>query len=480
MSLIMIDEVLPSPIEYSIFWYFLSINIVYSVLLFLGGLRVYQRRKELSVEDFTSILHSNSLPEITFIIPMYNKEKTICGCIQNILNLTYRYKQIIAVNDGSEDDTLQVLKKKYDLTPIPHFFTEVIPTQQIRGVFRSRSFPEIFVIDKAHAGKYDTVNVGINACENPYFIAVDTDTFIDNEGFEGLIRPLLANPETVAVGGTVRIKNGCTLEFNRIDTTKIPFKFLPTFQGLEYLRSFLQRQGWDYLGGNFVIAGAFSIFSTELLRKTGGLSSCVAEDMEIIVRLHRMMKDAKTPYRIFYLPDPIAWTEGPSTLKALGRQRTRWHLGLLETLWYHKKMCLNPSYGFFGLFNYSFRVWGEAIEPIMEAAGYGFILTAWVFGFINIHFFILLLLITLGFTFVYSSVCLLIEELSFRKYLSFKTVSAMFLLSLLENLGYRQMTLYWRLRSFVKFLTCFRKVQRESKRLRALMKALKLPKERAV
>lgn|SRR3990167_5029051 len=198
------------------------------------------------------------------------------------------------------------------------------------------------------------------------------------------------------------------------------------------------------------------------------------------VRLHRMMKDAKIPYRISYLPDPIAWTEGPSTLRVLGRQRTRWHLGLLETLWYHKKMCFNFRYGFFGLFNYPFWIWGEAIEPIMEAAGYGFILAAWIFGFVNMQFAILLLLITLGFTFVYSSVCLLIEELSFRKYRSFKTVGMMFLLSLFENLGYRQITVYWRLRSFIKFLNHFKKVQRESRRLQTLIKASKLPNDRAV
>ncbi|MBS3904819.1 MAG: glycosyltransferase family 2 protein [Simkania sp.] len=466
----MMNKINPASIEMVFFWYFLSINVVYSILLFLGAIRVYQRRKELSVEDFTNILHSNSLPEIAFIVPMHNEAKNICGCIQSILNLTYRYKQIIAVNDGSKDNTLQVLKEQFDLVPIPHFFAETIPAQPVRQVLRSRTVPELLVIDKPHAGKYDAVNVGVNACENPFFIAVDADVFIDNKGFEALIRPLLAYPETVAIGGTVRIKNGCTLDFNRINTKKISFHFLPMFQGLEYLRSFLQRQGWDYLAGNFVIAGAFSIFPTELIRKTGGFSSCIAEDMEIVVRLHRVMKRSKIPYRVFYLPDPIAWTEGPSTLGALGRQRTRWHLGLLETLWYHKGMCLNPRYGFFGLFNYPFWIWGEAIEPVMEALGYTVVLIAWAAGLMNGSFALLLILITLGFAFVYSLACLLIEEASFRKYTSFKTIMMMFLLSLIENCGYRQLTVYWRIKSFAQFFRTFRQTHRESKRLQRLMK----------
>jgi cellulose synthase/poly-beta-1,6-N-acetylglucosamine synthase-like glycosyltransferase len=466
----MINETTPSPLEWSFFWYFMSINIVYSVLLLLGAVSVYLRRKELSVENFTNLLHSNCLPEITCIVPMYNEEKNIRLCIQSILNLSYRYKQIIAVNDGSTDNTMEVLIKTYDLVSIPQFFKTTSPTQSIQGVYRSKTFPELIVIDKLHAGKYDTVNVGVNACENPYFIAIDADVFIDNAGFEALIRPILAYPESVAIGGTVRIKNGCTLDFNRIDTARISFKFLPLFQGLEYLRSFLQRQGWNYFGGNFVIAGAFSIFPTALISKIGGLSSSVAEDMEIVVRLHHVMKKEKKPYKIFYLPDPIAWTEGPSTLNSLGRQRTRWHLGLLETLWIHKGMCLNPRYGLYGCFNYPFWVWGEAIEPVAEGIGYVLIITAWILGFLNVPFAILLFLITLGFTFVYSLLCLLIEELSFKKYISFKTVMMMFFLGLVENCGYRQFTVYWRVRSFFRFFKNFRKIQKESKRIQKLMK----------
>lgn len=465
----MINEMIPSPIEWILFWYFMSINLVYSVLLVLGAISVYKRRQELSVEDFTHILHSNALPEIACIVPMYNEAKNICLCIESILNLTYRYKQIIAVNDGSIDTTLEVLKQRYDLVAIPQFFQNKLPTQPIRAVYRSRSFPELMVIDKLHAGKYDTVNVGINACQDAYFIAIDADVYIDNTGFEALIRPLLAYPESVAIGGTVRIKNGSTLNFNRVNTSGISMRPIPLFQGLEYLRSFLQRQGWNYLGGNFVIAGAFSIFPTELIRQSGGLSSSVAEDMEIVVRLHRIMKEKKKNYRIFYIPDPIAWTEGPSTLSRLGRQRTRWHLGLLETLWIHKKMCLNPCYGFYGMFNYPFWIWGEAIEPAVEAFGYILIFTSWILGLLNTPFAILLFLITLGFTFVYSLLCLLIEELSFRKYPSFKTVMMMFFLSLIENCGYRQFTIYWRLRSFLRFFKNFKAVRKEAKRIQKMV-----------
>lgn len=462
-----------SNLELTLFWYFLSINLVYTFLLILGAYGIYKRRKELSVEDFSTILHSNALPEITFIVPMYNEEKNIMNCLKSMINLSYRYKKIICVNDGSLDKTLNILKSELDLVKIPSYIISHIETAEIKQAFRSRTHPEIIVIDKEHKGKFDTVNVGINVCQTPYFIAVDADTFIDDAGFEAMVRPILAYPETVAVGGTVRVKNGCTLEYNKVNTKKISHNILAVFQGLEYLRSFLQRQGWNYAGGNFVIAGAFSIFPTDVIRKTGGFGSSIAEDMEIVVRLHHIMKDEKKKYRIFYLPDPVAWTEGPSTLSNLSRQRTNWHWGLLETLYFHKNMFLNPKYGLFGFFNYPFWIWGEAIEPLVEALGYLIMITAWLLGFLNTSFFILLFLVTLGFTFIYSLICLLIEELSFKKYSSLKTVLIMFGLSLIENLGYRQMMIHWRVKAFLKFFKNFKQTKAESERLSKLMKKFK-------
>jgi len=450
-------------------WYFSAINVVYTLLLFLGMIRVYLRRKELNIEDFTNILHSNSLPTICFIIPMYNEEQNISATIQNILHLTYRSKQIIAVNDGSDDDTLQVLKREYKLVLIPQFYQESIPTEQVKQVYRSQSNPELIVIDKRHQGKYDTLNAGLNACEQPFFLAVDADSFIDDATFEALVRPILGSAETVAIGATIRVRNGCTLEYNRIDTKKFPNGVLTAMQGLEYLRSFLMRQGWDWIGGNFVIAGAFSIFSTELIRNIGGFSSTAAEDVEIVIRLHRVMRESRLPYRIVYLPDPVSWTEAPSTLKTLGKQRTRWHYGLLESIWYHKKLCFNPFYGLVGFITYPFMIWGEALEPIVEIGGYLYILTMWFLGILNIPFFILFLLLSFGFTFFYSLACLLIEELSFRKYPSFKSIASLLACCLIENFGYRQFNACWKARGFFRFFRNFIKVNQEARRVGRLI-----------
>ena len=457
-------------IEFFFLWYFTSINAVYSFLLLLGLLRVYFRRKELKVEDITNILHSDSLPEICFIIPMHNEVKNIISTIHNILNLTYRYKEMIIVNDGSTDQGFPLLQKDLDLVVIPQFYQEQLKTEHIRGIYRSRAHPEIIVIDKELGGKFDAVNAGLNVCTRPFFIVADADSYLDDGTFEALIRPILATPEIMGVGASIRVKNGCSLEFNRVSTTHFPQKILPAMQNIEYLRSFLMRQGWNYAGGNFVIAGAFSIFQREIIIKLGGFCSSIAEDLEIVVRLHRVMKENHTPYKIVYLPDPVSWTEVPETLKDLGRQRTNWQLGTLESIWYHKKMCCNPKYGWFGFFNFPFLVFGEALEPYVEMLGYFYILISWIMGVLNIPFAILLICISLGFTFVYTIFCLFIEEISFRKYPSIRSLCFLVFCSFIENLGYRQMTIFWRIRGLKVFISEFSRIKKVSKLIQKMVK----------
>jgi cellulose synthase/poly-beta-1,6-N-acetylglucosamine synthase-like glycosyltransferase len=444
-----LDQTLTA-IETGFLWYFTSINLIYIVFLLLGSFKIFSRIKEIKEENPAWILSSNSLPEILFIIPMYNESQTIMANINNLLNLSYRYKKIIAVNDGSDDETFEILKKELQLIEIPKYYLDTLPTKEIRGVYQSPIYPMIYVIDKVRGRKFDAVNAAINAATTPFFVVLDADTFIDNSGFEALVRPILTTPNTIAVGATVRILNGCEFRFNRISTPSFPQAYLPGMQALEYLRAFLLRQGLDTINGVFIVSGAFSIFPRDLIIKAGGFAPSNGEDVEIIIRLHRIMLETKQLYRIRYLPDPIAWTTAPTKLKNLGRQRTRWHLGLLESLWYHKRMCLNPRYKTLGLAGFPFWLFGEAIEPIVEAAAFIYIIATFFLGLLNTSFLIMIIAVSFGFTALYTIFCLFIEELGFRKYPSLKSLLMLLWCNFIENLGYRQITLYWRLKSFIQ------------------------------
>lgn len=448
-------------IESFFLWYFILVNIVYAFLLLGGAFAFYKRFKETEKEDLFPILKSESLPEIAFLIPMYNEASSIVSNIYNILNLSYRYKRLVAISDGSTDETFTLLEKEFELVQIPLYYEERIKTQKVRGVYQSKSHPEIYVIDKEHGYKFDAINAGINAADAPFFIALDADTYIDDAGFQAFVRQIITDPHIVALGASVRIRNGCTLNYNRITTTNFPTDYWSALQSLEYLRSFLSRQGWDLVNGNFIIAGAFALYPTELIVKAGGMCPSVAEDMEIIVRLHRLMKETHTDYRVRYLPDPIAWTEAPTQYKKLSKQRIRWHVGVLETLWYHKRLCLNPRYGFLGLFCYPFWVLAEAFEPLIELLAWIYVIIALCYGFLNRDFLFLMVALSLGFTFLFSLFCLYIEDISFGKYSSAKSMLSLTFYSAIENLGYRQCTVLWRTLSFFRFLKTFKKVRHD-------------------
>ena len=404
-------------LDSSFLWYFTAINIVYLLVMILGSFKALKRKKELYFEDYRNILQSDSIPEMSIIVPAFNEAKNILENINNLLSLSYPYKQIIIVNDGSTDHTLDILRKELDLHPIPKFYDDAIVTQEVKKVYTSKKAPHCLVIDKVNGkGKFDALNAGINASTAPFYVAIDADTIIDDKAFLALIRPLFSDPNIIAIGASVKICNGCQLDHNQISTSSFPQNILPVMQTMEYLRSFLERQGWDYVGGNFVLAGAFGIFRREEILQIGGYVNTVAEDMEIIIRLHRVMKERQTPYRIQYLPDPVAWTEAPEKIKDLSKQRARWHRGLIDCLYFHKKAFLNVKYGIFGTFVYPFWIWGEAIEPIIELLGMIYIIIGFFLGVVHIHFVLLFIIVTWGFTTIFTAHCILVEEFFFQKY----------------------------------------------------------------
>lgn len=445
--------------------YFCFINGTYLFFLIIGSFQNYKRFRQVEEENDPILLKSNSLPEILFVVPMHNEEEKIISNLFNIMSLTYRYKKVIAVNDGSTDDTLGLVIRSFEFIPVPKTYVDELPTQAVRGVYQSKKHPEIILIDKENGGKADAVNAAINAVPTPFFVVLDADTVLDNTGFEKLIRPILVQPETIAVGACIRLINGCSVEYNRVMTKTFPNEFFPAMQALEYLRSFFLRDGFNVVNSNYIVSGAFGIFPRNLVVQIGGYAKSIGEDAEISVRLHRAMHLAKRKYRIQYLPDPIAWTVGPSKYYPLHKQRVRWHRGVLETIWIHKRVLLNPWYGAFGMLGLPFFLIGEALEPLVEIAAWAYIGYTYYVGILDLEFLYLILAISFGFTILYSMICLFIEEATFRKYPSLRSLTVLFFCNFIENIGYRQMTLLWRLLGFWDFFLHLGSLRKETKKV---------------
>jgi cellulose synthase/poly-beta-1,6-N-acetylglucosamine synthase-like glycosyltransferase len=257
----------------------------------------------------------------------------------------------------------------------------------------------------------------------------------------------------VATGGIVRIANGCKVKDGRIVEVRLPGDMVSRLQVVEYLRCFLfGRTGWSSLGALVILSGTFSLFHRETVMKAGGYDRrTVAEDMELVVRLHRRMRAQGTPYRITFIADPICWTEAPSRLKQLGRQRRRWHCGLGESVLGHWPMLFNPRYGAVGMFGMPFQL-VELFGPLVEVLGYFVVIGSALLGVLSTRFLLLYLALSIVLGVFLSVGAVLLEELTERRYPRWRDLWMLLFVAVLENFGYRQLNVLWRVGGLYQLL----------------------------
>ncbi len=430
--------------------YFLVLNSFYAFLLILAIPELWRNWRLADDEHLQRLLTSDALPPLSLLVPAHNEEVSIASSVLSFLTLEYPRLEVILVNDGSKDRTVDVLIREFDLYEVPAAYPQTIPTAKVRTVYRSRRHSRLIVLDKENGGKADALNAAINVARHPYVVAVDADTLIEPDALLRLARPFLLGTSVAAVGATIRVANSCTVELGRVVTARVDSRWLPSCQVVEYLRAFLfGRLGWNTLGGNLIISGAFGLFRREyLLAIKGYKTGNVTEDMDVVVRLHRYLRDNNIQAELPFIPDPVAWTEVPTNLRVLGRQRERWHRGLLGTLITHRDMCFNPRFGMAGLVSFPFYLFGELLAPVVELGGYVFTLVGLALGAVNFHFALLFFLVAVGYGSLLSLWAVLLEELSFKRYTRRRDFYRLLSLTLIESLGFRQLTVWFRLKAF--------------------------------
>ncbi len=329
-----------------------------------------------------------------------------------------------------------------------------IATRRVRAVYRSRRHRELWLIDKVNGGKADALNVGLKVCRTPFFCAMDADSPLEHDALDRIVRPFLEDERTIASGGFVRVGNDCVVRSGRVEQVRLPGRLLAAFQVVEYLRAFLSgRMGWGALGCTLIISGAFGLFRRSTVIDAGGFCSDTGgEDMELVVRLHRHCLERRKPYRITFVPDPVAWTEVPETLGGLARQRDRWQRGLPHSLLRHRRMLGNPRYGRIGLVAFPFHFAFEMLGPVIEIIGYATLLAAFLLGRLSPLFALTFFMLAFVFGVTLSVAAVAQEELSFRRYPRLRDVCSLFLIGIIENLGCRQLTTLWRARGLLSAL----------------------------
>lgn len=387
-------------------------------------------------------------------MPAYNEEFTIVASIRSLLQLTYHEYEIIVINDGSKDGTLAELQREFELIPFAEVYWNKLPTKPERGIWRSRRHPNLRVIDKENGGKADALNVGINAARYPLFCAVDADSILQRDSLQLIVQPFIEDARTVASGGTVRVVNGCDVSGGYLVSVGLPKKLLPLLQIVEYLRAFLfGRLGWSPLNALLVISGAFGLFRKSSVIEAGGYrTDTVGEDMELVMRLHRFHREQRIPYRIVFEPNPVCWTEVPETVRVLKSQRVRWQRGLSESLVLNRGLLFDLRGGWISWVAFPFTVLFEWLGPVIEVFGYVFMIVGFWLGIISWPAFLTFTLVAIVLGVLLSISALMLEEMSFHLYPSRRQFAILVLMAIVENFGYRQLVMLWRLKGLLHWM----------------------------
>lgn len=437
---------------WTVLFYFISVSAGYAFLLAVSFFAVRDYLHRNAALDYHAILQSEFSTPISVLAPAYNESATIVANVYSLLSLEYPTTEVVVINDGSSDETMDLLIKEFGLRKSSRAYIPLIPTEAVKAVYVStrRQWNTLVVVDKANGGKADALNAGINIARYPLFCAIDADSILESDALLKVARPVMDDTSVVAVGGIVRIANDCVVERGRVREVRLPRKRLPIFQIIEYLRAFLAaRMGWSQLNALIIISGAFGLFKKDVVIACGGYNrATVGEDMELVTRMHRYLLERKWRYRMVFVPDPVCWTEAPETLGILAHQRNRWQRGLLETILIHKRMMFNPRYKLVGMLAFPFFTLFELLGPLVELTGYVVIPLTAIFGFLEWRSFVLFFIVAFVYGVFFSVGAVLLEELSFRRYPRPDDLARLLLHSLFENFGYRQLTVWWRAKAF--------------------------------
>jgi cellulose synthase/poly-beta-1,6-N-acetylglucosamine synthase-like glycosyltransferase len=437
-------------------FHYLCCNLIYLRLLIAAVKASVNHNRKLKTAWFDRVRRSPMTPPISLLVPAHNEEACIVESVRSLLALDYPDFEVIVTNDGSRDGTLEQLIQSFDLTLSDFIYVPEIQTKRVRGIYISRSNHRLMVIDKEAGGcKADAINAAINTASKPYLCVVDADAVLERDALLRIMAPVVNDPDqVVAAGGIVRVANGSRIKNGAVRDIRLPWGFLEMVQVGEYLRAFLiGREGWNSFNMLLIISGAFGVFRTDICKQIGGFrKGAIGEDFDVVVRMHRHLREQKQPYRIHFVADPVCWTEVPSTYRALANQRARWHKGLADSLWYNRCMLLNPKYGGIGLVAIPYHWVFELIAPVFELIGWVSLIVAGGLGMLSREFFLQFLLFGYVFSILISLGSVLIEEMTYRRYNDWRDLGRLICFCFLEHFPYRQMHTWWRLRGLWEYL----------------------------
>jgi cellulose synthase/poly-beta-1,6-N-acetylglucosamine synthase-like glycosyltransferase len=446
--------------ENTVFVYGSMLLVTYALLAVFSMIAVRTYAKKDNFNQDITLLSSPLAPGITVLAPAFNEGMTIISNVRSLLTLNYPKYEIIIVNDGSTDNSLEQMINEFELVKVDFAYNAKIRTQPVRGIYKStnQAYAKLMVIDKVNGkSKADASNAAINAAAYNYFVCTDVDCILDKNTLLELIKPVMQeeNKRVIATGATLRIANSCEFDHGVMTRMRPPKEILARFQEVEYIRAFvLGKMGWSLLNCVPNVSGGLGLFDKEVAIRSGGYDhSSFGEDMELMTRMCRYSYDNKIDYAIRYIPKTLCWTEAPVTVKVFNRQRTRWSRGLAQLMTAHFGMFMNPRYGKMGLVIFPYNFFFELLAPVIEFTGIIYYIVMGCLGLINWPTAIILLLFVYTYSVMITTLAILWDQLTFRYYKTGREVAYLCMTPFMEFFLYHPLIVIFALRGYFYFLT---------------------------
>lgn len=436
-----------------------TLMFIYFFGIILSDRAVKRNKRKAHFLQINDIVSATDIPSVTLIAPAYNEGLTIVENVKSLLAIQYPFYELIIVNDGSKDNSMELLIDKFELEPFDTtFITQPIPTASVNKIYRSKKtqYKQLTVIDKNNGGKADALNAGINFAHTELVLCTDADCIIEQDALIKMVRPYLeeGREEIIACGAAIGIANDSLISNGVLKQLMLPNSLLPTIQVVEYIRNFLiGRMGWGEVNGLMLVSGAFGMYPRTRMIEVGGFNNkTVGEDLELCFRLRMHMENIKKPYKIVYIPETLCWTEAPTDVSILIKQRERWARGLWETLFIHKNLFMNPKYRNMGIFFFPYWCIFEFGAPIVEFFGLICIVIFGSLGFINWNTALILIAVVYLIGCIFSTIAIFLYVKNFKHYATGRQVTELLLAAYLEPFVYHPVLLYGQMKGYSKKL----------------------------
>lgn len=445
---------------YEIFVGIFSITYILFYLT-LAFLSYYAIKQYLNTKHFIHnnvLVKSNHIPGVSVIAPAFNEGATVVYNVKSLLSLNYPKFEVVLINDGSSDDTLEKLIGEFELVKVDFYYEAKIPTGPVRGHYKSTNplFSKLLVVDKENRkSKADASNTGINSTKYPLILCTDVDCILKKDAIIKLAKPFIeSKKKIIATGAGIRSSNSCEVKDGFLVKIHFPTGWYARFQELEYVRAFLfGRMALSQINSLLLVSGGLGMFDKEIVINAGGYwHKSLGEDMELVIRMRKYMYDNKLPFLIQYIPESLCWTEVPGNKTILIRQRMRWARGLIQTLFLHKNLVFNPKYERTAFFIIPYFIAFEFLIPIMEVVGIITTLLFFIFFKINFLFFFYITLLVYLFYLILTIVSIFLDDIIYKNYANTKEIVILILMAIIEPFFYHPVNTYASLKGYYHFI----------------------------